>query len=224
MYFKFTTPLKLADIPQIPFEPAQYRDHFRLAVIDNEPFIFGNELRKHHYNLTELGDISDVSAVAEYPIVACDIRDIGKHFGTEYEGAHVIAEMRKLYPDKFLIAFSGGSFGPSYKKYWDSCDVFLRRDGGFDQWIATLDDGIRKMGDPVVRWKRVRQALLEAGISTFEVFLLEEAYIKSVIKGDTYHLAHAIKRVKRLTSAGEALNKVAEGLIASVKLFIQLKA
>lgn len=224
MYIKFKSPLQMSAIPRLPFSTTAIRSRFRIAIVDNDPFEHTDELRKHGYDITELGDIRDFKAVAEYPIVACDVRDVGIHFGNSYQGAHVLAEIRRLYPDKFLIAYSGGVFGPTYKKYWDMCDVFLRRDVGTDQWVETLDRGIVELGDPVRHWSRVRKLLLDSGVSAFEVYLLEEAYIKSMLTKQSYHLERAMDRVKKTTTAGEILDHIATGLVIAIKLFIHAQA
>jgi hypothetical protein len=225
MYIKFKSPLHLSAITKVPFNATANRSQFRIGIIDNDPFSHTNELRAHGYNLTELGDISDFGAVAEYPIVACDIMDVGSHFGAELQGgAHVLAEIRRRYPGKFLIAYSAGTFGATYKKYWDACDVCLRRDGGFEQWVETLDRGIIALGDPAQHWRRTRRLLLDSDTSAFEVFLLEEAYIKSILSKNSFHIVKAMERVKRSTAAGEIFDNITDGLITSVKLFIRIMA
>jgi len=222
MLIKFSKNLQLSDIPKVPVNIATQRHAYRIAIIDNELFTYCDELRRHGFDITELGDIRDFAAVAEYPIVACDIKDVGKHFGTSYEGAHVIGEIRKRYPGKYLIAYSSGVFGPTYKTYWDSCDICLRRDGGFDQWVESLDKAIVSTGDPVHHWKRIRAALLNSDISALDIYLLENAYIRSILKKDSFHLDKAIQKVKKSTSAGKALDTIAGGLISAIKLFIHI--
>ena len=175
------------------------------------------ELSSHGFILRELGDIKDFAAVAEYPIVACDIKGVGAHFGTKYEGAHVISEIRKRYPDKFIILYSAGLFGPQYKKYYDFCDICLAKDVGFDQWKDTLDDGVRTVGEPIRRWKRIRAVLLDANMPAFEVFLLEDAYIASLIKKDESILSKALSRAEQAESTSEIIKSISSGLITLVK-------
>lgn len=221
MYLKFRSPLNLSAIPKIPFNASANRSQFPIAIIDNDPFPYTKELRAHGYSPTELGDINDFRAVAEYPIIACDIMGVGSNFGGSFQGAHVLGEIRRRYPSKFLIAYSGGTFGATYKKYWDMCDVFLRRDGGFEQWVGTLDTAIVALGNPVAHWLRIRKILLDSDTSAFEVFLLEEAYIRSILNEDTYDLSKAMGKVRKTTAAGEVFDTIADGLITSVKLFIK---
>ena len=221
MYIRLTQPKLLSSVPRITTNPALRRKHFPIAIIDNDPFLLTKELTYHGFDITELGDIRDFPAVSEYPIVACDIKDVGRHFGTKYEGAHVIAEIRKRYPDKFLIAYSAGMFSAEYTKYFDACDVFLRRDVGFDQWRESLDKGIEIIGDPAIRWNRVRVLLLESGMTTFDVFLIEDAYISSFKKKDPFILEKALTRAASIRSTGEIVQSISHGLITVVKLAIK---
>lgn len=222
MYFRLRQPKLLSSIPRVKSSVALLRKHYSIAIIDNEPFPYTNELIAHGFAVKELGDIKDFCAVAEYSIIACDIKDVGHHFGTSYEGAHVISEIRKRYPDKFIIAYSGGAFGAEYKRFWDYCDIFLRRDVGFDQWKDTLDCGVDTIGDPIRRWKRICDMLLEANMPIFEVFLLEDAYITSILKKDLFVLDKALERASRVQSAEEIIENISVPLITFVKLFTLL--
>lgn len=217
-------PLHLSAIPSRPFAETTNRAEFKVAIIDNDPFPHTSELRRHGFVVTELGDIVDFSSVAEYPIVACDIKGVGKSFGASHEGAHVIAELRRRYPSIYLIGYSGGSFGPEFKKYWDCCDVFLRRDVGLEQWVESIHTGVIEFCDPVRQWKRIRAVMLSADMPTFEVYLIEQAYIKSIIKKDTFLLTKEIEKVKKHSSAGETLGLIADGLRIVAQLAIKLNS
>ncbi len=224
MYFRIQQPKALSSIPRVINNPSVYRQHNPIAIIDNELFPHTKELAMQGFTVVEVGNIRDFAAVATYPIIACDIKDVGDHFGTAFGGAYVIGELRKRYPDKFLIGYSGGSFGPQYKRFLDSADMFITRDAGFDQWKEALDTAVMTVGDPVRRWKRIRAVLLEADMPAFEVFLLEDAYIKSILKKDEFVLAKALKRAARVQASGEIIEHIAEGLILFVKLAAHLAA
>ena len=47
-----------------------------------------------------------------------------------------------------------------------------------EQWTEALEQAIKNVGDPVLRWKRFRYYLLEHDIELSEVYKLEQAYIK----------------------------------------------
>jgi hypothetical protein len=110
MFYPIGTPKKLGNLPLTCPEMRILKQKTHIAVIDDEPFHRLEQLRTHGFNITELGDIKAIDQVGSYPIVVCDIKGVGKAFGSPLEGAHVLSEIRKTYPDKYLITFSGATF------------------------------------------------------------------------------------------------------------------
>lgn len=171
----------ISDISMKDLTQTNIRNLSSIAVIDDQKFMYAEILRSHGFNLTEIGDITDLEAVASYDIVVCDIKGVGASFGSKYEGAHVISELRKHYPDKYLIAFSGGQFDPSYKRFFDSCDVSIKKDADMDDWTIMLDSAAEQLSNPAKRWLRVRTILMQEGIDIYEILQLEIEYVKAVI-------------------------------------------
>ena len=134
MYFRFRKPRSLSEIRRPQKTLTERRRDFPVAIIDNEPFARFDTLVSHGFSLRELGDIDDIAAVAEYPIVSCDIKDVGAAFESPFGGAHLIMEIRKRYPDKYVIAYSAGMFHAEYKRPLDYSDVFLRKGTSIDEW------------------------------------------------------------------------------------------
>jgi hypothetical protein len=222
VYFRFRAPRSIAHIPRPVRNWAELRKNFQIAVIDDEQFAPLNVLRQHGFNLTELGDITDINAVAYYPIIICDIRGVGGSFGSHLEGAHLVEEIKKRFPDKYLIANSGGAFGPEYNRALKSSEVFIRRGGPVEDWVQVLDAAIHQIGDPVQYWLRIRTLLLAHNFSTFDVFLLEDAFVKAIEKKDEFILSKAIRNANRIKNTGEILETVSGGLVSVVKLAIQI--
>src|SRR5436190_24229097 len=104
------------------------RERIPIIVIDDKAFPYLKLLRAHHYNLRKVDDITDVKMVEAYPIVLCDIRGVGRSLSTKFEGAHVIAEIRKHYPSKVIIAFTGQQYDPSYNAYLQQADFTEKKD------------------------------------------------------------------------------------------------
>ncbi len=185
MFIKFGTPKKLSDLGITCPEMPGLKSNNKIAVIDDEPFIKLESLRAHGFNLTELGgDIKSVEQVMAYPIVICDIKGVGKAFGSDKEGAHVLSEIRKSYPDKFLITFSGMTYNASYNESLATADASATKDASVDYWTTLLEKGLKDVGDPRQRWIRFRKNLLDKGIDLFELFKLEQSFIRSIEKRD----------------------------------------
>lgn len=181
MFFTFGTPRRLSDLGVTLPDLSVLKRWIEIAVLDDEPFLRSSALRTHGFHVTELGgDIKSVDQVAQYPIVVCDIRGVGKSFGSRFEGAHVISEIRKSYPDKFLIAYTGMIHDIAYNDKLSSADVSANKDAPIDQWTQLLERGLKSVGDPKQRWIRFRSTLLEKNVDLFDVFELEQSFIKSI--------------------------------------------
>lgn len=188
MYFQIGTPKPLSSLRVSLQDMTHLKRSNQIAVIDDEPFARSDALRAHKFNVVELGDIRSVDQVAEYPIVVCDIRGVGRALHSDLEGAHLVAEIRKSYPDKFLVSYSGAQFDITYNEALRSVDASLPKDASTDQWVNTLELGLVKVGNPRERWLRLRKTLLDRGVDIHEVFELEQKFIRAVERRDASQL------------------------------------
>lgn len=180
MYISLGTPLRLAEIDQTPDLDRLKRD-ITIAIVDDEAFPYVGQLRTHDYHATEVGaDISSVKQLEAYPIIACDIRGVAPKFGSLQEGAHLIAEIRKCYPDKYLIAYTGSSFDASLNHKLASADSSINKDAPFDFWHTELERALTSVGNPRKRWLRFRKSLIDDGLDSWYIFNIEQAFIKAI--------------------------------------------
>jgi hypothetical protein len=184
MFFHFGTPSKLTELVLGCPDISVLKKKMHIAIIDDETFHRLDALRTHGFNLNPLGDINSIDAVSSFDIIVCDIKGVGSAFGSSYEGAHVISEIRKAYPDKYIISFSGATFDASYNEAFSTADASLPKDSNINQWVASLEKGLKSVGDPMQRWLRFRENLLKKGVDIFEVFNLEQQFIKAIKKKD----------------------------------------
>jgi len=184
MYFQIGKPKRLSSLPVVLQDKAYLKRHYQIAVIDDEAFVKADALRAHRFNLVELGDIRTVDQVAEFPIVVCDIRGVGGALDCSLEGAHLLSEIRKAYPDKFLVSYTGAHFDASYNESLKGVDVSLNKDSPTEHWVSTLENGLEKVGNPKERWIRMRKMLLEKGVELHDIFEMEQRFIQAVEKRD----------------------------------------
>lgn len=180
MFITIGKPSKLEEIKKLNIDKKTARSTIPICVIDDEPFLVLDNLRNHGYSISELGDISDIKQVSEFDVVICDIRGVGKNFGSKYEGGHLIKEIKTRYPSKFLIAYSGSRFDPAFRKFLDYSDFSINKDIDLDDWVNTLDVAIDSLIDPFQRWIRIREHLLNDGVDLFQLLLIEQSYIKAI--------------------------------------------
>lgn len=183
MYLQIGTPLKLSEIDKTP-ELAKLKREVTLAVVDDEVFRYVRELQAHDYHVTEMGaDISSVRQFEAYSVIACDIRGVAPRFGSRQEGAHLIAEIRKAYPDKYLIAYTGSTFDSTINQKLSAADSAINKDAPFDFWHTELERALVAVGNPRARWLRFRKSLMSEGLDGWDIFSIEQAFIKAVKSG-----------------------------------------
>lgn len=204
MFVHFGTPLRLSDLGLTCPELRELKQRVSVAVIDDEPFLKADALRSHGFSITELGgDVKSVDQVMAYPVVVCDIKGVGRAFGSSYEGAHVLSEIRKTFPDKYLISYSGMQYDVSYNHSLSKADASATKDAPAEYWVALLEAALKAVGDPKERWVRFRRTLVDKGLDAFEVFKLEQAFIKSLKARDKSVMVQAVvpDEVKELVKA-----------------------
>ncbi|EGT4275288.1 hypothetical protein SMZ52_000574 [Cronobacter sakazakii] len=183
-----------------------------IVCIDDQGMQYEEILRNHGFNLRVLEDIADIKAISDYPIVICDIKGVGKKFGSQFEGGHIIEEIHKNYPDKILISFSGHQFDARYNKFFKLCDYVLKKDIDSDQWVSVLDDTIKKVTTPIAQWKRIRSFLYDKEVSTRKVFELEQEFIAAMLTKDKSKFATQ----KTLDNLSQDTRTVITGFLSSL--------
>jgi len=197
---------KLSEIKSENKSPQIMRRTHDMVVIDDDPFIQAQQLRNSGFSIIEVGDINNLKIIESYPIIICDIQGVGKAFGSTVEGAYVISEIRKQYPDKYIIAYSTNSFNMSYQSYINKADLSLSKANTIQEWTEILDKAVDIISDPKRRWIRMRGELLSSGMELYDIFKLEQSYIKSVLEKSEEPLSEKCKsleldpRVKDLMS------------------------
>ena len=181
MFFTFGTPEPLSSIGPESINIAQAKCQVEIAVLDDNPFEPKEALLHHKFRITELGpDIKSLDQISTYPIIVCDVMGVGRSFGSNLGGAHIVQEIRKTYPDKFLIGYTGQSHSITTTNALTAADKRMMKDEGIEAWIQNLETGVNEVINPRNRWVRMRRALLERRVELFVVFKLEQAFIKAV--------------------------------------------
>ena len=205
---------RLSDIQGKTPEMSKLKQTYRIAVIDDNPFAKSGALAAHNFQLAELGDIRRIDQISEYPIVVCDIRGVGAAFDSPLEGAHVLAEIRKLYPDKFLVAYSGTESDMSYNDLLRTVDVSVTKDARTEVWVSVLENGLQQVGDPFKRWIRFRNQLSQRGVDGSEIYRLEQAFLKSLEKRDSSILEGVTTSIEARTIVTEFAKIALKQLVA----------
>jgi hypothetical protein len=160
------------------------RSSVAILCIDDQGLEYEAIIRNHGFNIRVQSDIEDIRAVSDYPVIICDIKGVGKQFGSKYEGGHIIEEIKSRYPEKVVIAYTGQLFDATYNKFFSLADFTLTKDVDSDAWVSLLDQTIQKVVSPIEQWKRMRSFLIDKEVCLKIIFQLEQQFIKAVLKRD----------------------------------------
>ena len=155
-----------------------------ILVIDDKEFSFLEALRKHEFSIQQKNDLTHLSDAAEYDVILCDIRGVGKFLESEYEGANLIKALKTKYPNKVILAYTANEYDARFQKYLDYADgIAPKGPYGLEDWVSLLEETLNDCADPVKQWERTRKQLLKANVSTIEVAKYESQYVKAVKNG-----------------------------------------
>lgn len=217
MFFVFGRPKRLNTIGQEATDLGEAKSKVEIAVLDDNPFEPREALLKHKFRIVELGpDIRSVDQVSTYPIVICDVGGVGKAFGSKLEGAHLVTEIHKAYPDKFLMAYTGMTYSLAITNALTAADKRMEKDASIEAWVQTLEAALSEVMNPRSRWIRLRRELLERGVEIFDILKLEQAFIKSVQGRKPEYLANVAQSLVVSEEVKDLVVKFSATAVASL--------
>ncbi|MEA3031361.1 MAG: hypothetical protein QOG13_2686 [Sphingomonadales bacterium] len=183
-----------------------------IAVIDDEQFKPEHNLKNVGYNITFLGDIKDIREVTEYNIILCDLQGVGRHIDNRKQGAFIIDEIKRNHPEKFVLAYTGGSLDDQITVQAQLyADYFIRKDADMDEWRDKLDEVIGVLANPIEVWRRQRVAMIAADVNTLDILKLEDAYVRAIQASDVTKYVNFVREAP----LGSDVRAIANSLIAS---------
>lgn len=196
--------------------PPELRKKIPILAIDDQNFPPQNNLANSGFKIETFSDIQRISDVEPYAIVLCDVNGVGANLSTDTQGAYVIEEIKKTYPDKVVIAYTAGSaMSKLVTSAKANADRYIRKDASIEEWRDLLDQVIRDFCNPIVVWKKQRLRLLNAGIDLQELLQIEQALVKNLGKGRD-NIKSAIEEKTKLSGgAPSAWKKEVTGFLAS---------
>ncbi|MCI4645324.1 MAG: response regulator [Hyphomonadaceae bacterium] len=164
---------------------ADRRKKIRIGIVDDNKFVPYSNLRNLGYNLEEVSDVKTISELADFSIILCDLMGVGASFGAKDEGVQIIREIRKSFPTKYVIAYTGSSMRTSIvSNAKQVSDDLVKKDIDTREWQELLDKYVDLSSDPIESWRRFRVHLVENGINTFLLLKVEDAFVRSFRQGD----------------------------------------
>ncbi|MCF7223699.1 response regulator [Marilutibacter chinensis] len=217
MFFRIGKPTPLKDMAQSLHLHGSGREGQKILVVDDQPFVLKEILASHGFSITYTKDIQSTSLTASYPIIICDIKGVGAHLGGKHEGAHLFREIRRAYPEKYIIAFTGYRYDPTYNEYFKYADISLKKDTDSEAWVNVLDNAVGVMADPTRRWLRLRQYLLEhANMELWDVLMLEQGFISSIQQRNESKILNSMVDIQVSPQTSELIKAFATAIFTDI--------
>lgn len=187
----------------------------KIGVIDDQPFAPQANLLSYGYSISPVGDIKQLNEVAPFHMVLCDIMGVGKHFDPSLQGASIIAEIKKAYPEKVVVAYTGAAMNERAARIANArADRIIKKDISLEEWTQNLDDLAADAVNPYVIWLKLRRRFMELEVRTRDILALEDAYVRSVIASDP-RFGVLIDRAAVL-GIGQDVRAILQGLASSM--------
>ena len=179
-----------------------------IIFIDNEILPIISTLKDHGYRIENLKDVSHMNELENSKIIICDIQGVGKKYGSKYEGGHLISEIRKKFPLKYIIGCSGYSFSIEYNRFFKNCDDVIEKHVDIHMWTATIDKAIKSVNDPKYIWNKSRELLLKHNIDLKDIHKLEKAYIKSINKKNANTFKETASNIQNISPVASIIESI----------------
>lgn len=163
------------------------RSNVSIVIIDDEDFLYFDELRNSGFNLTHYKDVQDIRMLESFPIIISDIKGVGKSFKSPSEGAFLLRELKKKYPFKVLAAYTGSTYDINLNSYLDGVHI-IKKDIEIDDWCEEIDNLIKITGDPKEIWNKIRDILIKEEVPLLSLAKLEHEYVDILLnKNADFH-------------------------------------
>lgn len=180
--YRLASELKVAEHQRGQSKSARERRALiSIGVIDDGPFEPKKNLENVGYQVALLGDPSTIEVATTHHIILCDLQGVGSSLDSRKQGAFLIREIKRNYPEKYVIAYTGGTMNLAISRdALQVSDYFLKKDVDIETWVERLDSIISKLLDPYAVWQRQRKALVDREVDSVTILKLEDAFVRSI--------------------------------------------
>ena len=193
-----------------------FRDKVKIVFIDDEKFVYYDELIRSGFHITHYEDVPDLQTLGEFGVIICDIKGVGKAFNSPSEGAYLIRELKKRYPYKIFAAYTGSTYDISLNSYLESVHI-IKKDIEIDDWCTEIDLLIKKSVDPRIIWETIRNTLIKEEVPTLMIAKLENDYVDILInKGGNFREFPSEKTLKVSSDVRSIIQSLVANVIFSI--------
>lgn len=159
------------------------RKSVKICIIDNDGVNLTQLKQQSYEQVTWETDYTKLDDFKDYDVILCDIKGIGLKFGKKKEGLSVAEEIKKAYPYKVVLIYSGQNpkdFDPTFNINDNPFDGFVVKGESTLDLVSELDTYCEAFWNPVKGWKRIESILRKDDVSNKVIAYLEHEYVYSI--------------------------------------------
>lgn len=167
-----------------PMTRNPHRELVHMCVIDDEGFS-KDELNALKYeNVRVFEKFTDLNDYASYNVILCDIKGVGQNIDPQLDGIAVARDIKKYYPQKIVLQYSGQSVNDYDEKFYENMEIdgFVEKSQSSKQLVDELDKYCSVFWDPVAAWKYIEKNLRKMNIENINIAFFEDLYVRSLEK------------------------------------------
>lgn len=155
------------------------RNKVKILIVDDDVFNHEERLRRLGFNILKYDDIESLEGVEAFQIVICDVKGVGKKFGSSLEGAFVLNQLKQAYPMKEYAVYSSSLYNPEMTSALQGISI-IKKDQPSDEWCNDIDSLIRNVTNPKLIWQKIAIKMIENNIPTSVIRKVEHEYVECV--------------------------------------------
>lgn len=190
------------------------RKSVRILVIDDQEFSPLANLKRNSFNVVRIDGVECIEEVQDYSVVLVDLQGVGKNLNPAGQGAHLIQQIKRAYPEKYVVAYTGGATAALTSLAAEFADRYTTKDISVDKWCDLLDVAVAEVSHPVHVWGKFRHRLLDQGVTPLQLAGLEDTYVRGILQ-DPKNLGSTLVHRATEIGIGADVRNIIAGLVAN---------
>lgn len=161
-------------------DESKLKQKTRILVVDDKEFDKLEALRTHGYNITKVNEWSSIKDALDYQIIVSDNKDVGTKFGSSRDGAYVLAEVKRQYPQKECVLYSSSMIDIRGAKMPEGIK-YLKKNDDIEEWNYLLLSLIKDLYNPKKIWNKLNNELTSNCVERSKIQELEDNYVRQYL-------------------------------------------
>ncbi len=167
-----------------PMNLNPHRELVHMCVIDDEGFSTDELSALKYENVRVFEKFTNLNDYSNYNVILCDIKGVGQNIDPKLDGVAVARDIKKYYPEKIVLQYSGQSVNEYDDKFYENMQIdgFVEKSQSSKKLVDELDKYCAVFWDPASAWKYIEKNLRRMGIENINIARFEDLYVRSLEK------------------------------------------